>query len=370
MDVFDRLKAGAAREWRAYTEHPFTDALADGSLPPGAFRAYLAQDYLFLIEFARAYALAIYKAPTLADMRESANALAAILDVEMDLHVGLCARWGLSAADLEQTPAEAATLAYTRYVLDAGMRGDLLSLKVALAPCVIGYAEIARRLTGHPRAAAADNPYRAWIAEYAGAPFQEVARAARAHLDRLADAYLTPRREGDLITASSGKPRVSKPLSGTWPGWNMAWLGHGIADGRSIRIGRDLDEVAVGIAAVDGADRAARALLAHRTLLDRHPAGGEVGDHRLGVAAREEAEIVAAGGGVETGEPFNRIGADRAQVDLLVPEGDRRATRLAGARLEVLPRDAQGRLVPGGAGLDVADVDHDVVEGVDEKGHG
>ena len=217
MDVFDRLKAGAAREWRAYTEHPFTDALADGSLPPDAFRAYLAQDYLFLIEFARAYALAIYKAPTLADMRESAGGLAAILDVEMDLHVGLCARWGLSAEDLERTPAEAATLAYTRYVLDAGMRGDLLSLKVALAPCVIGYAEIARRLTRHPRAAVADNPYRAWIAQYAGTPFQKAARAARAHLDRLADGYLTPRREGDL----SGVFRDATRLETAF--WDMAW---------------------------------------------------------------------------------------------------------------------------------------------------
>jgi hypothetical protein len=37
-------------------------------------------------------------------------------------------------------------LANTRYVLDAGMRGDLLKLRVALAPCVVGYAEIAAQL--------------------------------------------------------------------------------------------------------------------------------------------------------------------------------------------------------------------------------
>ena len=50
------------------------------------------------------------------------------------------------------------------------MRGDLLALKVALAPCVIGYAEIATRLASRPDAHAATNPYRIWIAEYAGAP--------------------------------------------------------------------------------------------------------------------------------------------------------------------------------------------------------
>src|SRR5664279_4181933 len=73
-----------------------------------------------------------------------------ILDIEMNLHLKLCAGWGLSPSDLEQTPPAVEMLAYTRYVLDAGMRGDLLALKVALAPCVIGYAEIATRLASRP----------------------------------------------------------------------------------------------------------------------------------------------------------------------------------------------------------------------------
>ena len=175
MGFFKRLKTAASAEWRAYTEHPFTEGLADGSLPEAAFRHYLVQDYLFLIEFARAYALSVYKSPSLTDMREAAAGLSAILEVEMNLHVKLCAGWGLSAADLEQAPPAVEMLAYTRYVLDAGMRGDLLALKVALAPCVIGYAEIATRLAARPHALAATNPYSVWIAEYAGAPYQDVA---------------------------------------------------------------------------------------------------------------------------------------------------------------------------------------------------
>src|SRR4029434_103227 len=166
MSFFERLKTAASSEWRAYTEHPFTEGLADGSLPEAAFRHYLVQDYLFLIEFARAYALSVYKSRTLADMREAAGGIAAILDVEMNLHIKLSAGWGLSATDLEQAPPAVEMLAYTRYVLDAGMRGDLLALKVALAPCVIGYAEIAARLAAQPGALAAANPYRVWTAEY------------------------------------------------------------------------------------------------------------------------------------------------------------------------------------------------------------
>ena len=98
---------------------------ATARCPKPAFRHYLVQDYLFLIEFARAYALAVYKGPTLADMREGLAGIAAILDVEMDLHVKLCAGWGLSPDDLEHAAPAPEMLAYTRYVLDAGMRGDL-----------------------------------------------------------------------------------------------------------------------------------------------------------------------------------------------------------------------------------------------------
>jgi anaerobic glycerol-3-phosphate dehydrogenase len=90
MSFFERLKEAASAEWRAYTEHPFTNGLADGSLAEAAFRHYLVQDYLFLIEFARAYALSVYKSPKLADMREGAAGLSAILDIEMNLHVKLC----------------------------------------------------------------------------------------------------------------------------------------------------------------------------------------------------------------------------------------------------------------------------------------
>ena len=213
MSFFDNLKTGAAAEWLAYTNHRFPAGIADGTLPETAFRHYLVQDYLFLIEFARAYAVAVYKSPTLEDMRESASGLSAILDVEMDLHVKLCARWGLSSRDLERAKPSAELLAYTRYVLDAGLRGDLLALKVALAPCVIGYAEIAARLAAGDLA----NRYRAWIEEYAAAPYQEVAAKARTHLDRLSDRYVTPARQAELIAIFNEATRLETAF------WDMGW---------------------------------------------------------------------------------------------------------------------------------------------------
>ncbi len=200
IDLFDRLVSDGAADWNRYVDHPFVRGMGDGSLPEAAFRHYLAQDYLFLTHFARAYALAIYKGRTLAEMRASLGGLKAILDVEMDLHVTLCAGWGLTPDQLEATPEAKATMAYTRYVLETGLRGDLLDLHVALAPCVIGYAEIGKRLAGLPGALADGNPYRVWIAEYASEAYQSVAAAARETLNSLAADSLTPARFPRLLT--------------------------------------------------------------------------------------------------------------------------------------------------------------------------
>ena len=87
MTLFERLKTHAAAQWADYTRHPFVDQLGKGDLPIECFKHYLVQDYLFLIQFARAYALGVYKSPTLADMRHSLEGVKAILDVELELHI-------------------------------------------------------------------------------------------------------------------------------------------------------------------------------------------------------------------------------------------------------------------------------------------
>lgn len=198
MDIFDRLKNAAAPAWASYVEHDFVRRMGDGTLPEAAFRTYLVQDYLFLIQFARAYALATYKSRNLADMRAAKAGLSAILDLEMDLHVRLCERWDLSPEQLEAAPEHQATVAYTRFVLDCGVSGDLLDLHVALAPCIVGYAEIGARLATGLGPALATHPYRDWIGEYSGEPYQQVARDARRHLDTLAARAMTEARFSEL----------------------------------------------------------------------------------------------------------------------------------------------------------------------------
>ena len=183
--LFDQLKANCTQDWTAYVEHDFVRQLGTGTLPEAAFREYLIQDYLFLIQFARAYALAVYKSDTLPDMRQAAAGMSAILDIEMGLHVEFCAGWGLTEADMQSAPEASACMAYTRFVLERGMAGDLLDLHAALAPCIVGYAEIGAMLTADPNTTVDGNPYMPWIDMYAGDEYQEVAASEKAFLDDL-----------------------------------------------------------------------------------------------------------------------------------------------------------------------------------------
>lgn len=219
MRLFVRLREGAHSDWERYVSHPFVAGLADGTLPIAAFRRYLTQDYLFLVHFVRAFALAGYKSTQVDDLQAASDTMAALLS-EMRLHVAYCREWGIDEAALQAEPEALETIAYTRFALERGSAGDLLDLQVALAPCVLGYAEIGRALADR---ATPDNPYRAWIAAYAGAEYQQSAEAAEAALDRIAARLGAAGRMAELQPTFTTAVRLETAF------WDM-----GMAGGRLI----------------------------------------------------------------------------------------------------------------------------------------
>ena len=154
--LFERLKASCRDDWQAYVTHPFVERLGDGSLPLDCFKHYLGQDYIFLMHFARAYALAVFKSEHLDDMRQAAGTLDALLNSEMSLHIKFCARWGLDEEALLALPEAEPNMAYTRLVLERGLAGGpvLVGRDGALATERRGVPSAARRRHGRRRARA------------------------------------------------------------------------------------------------------------------------------------------------------------------------------------------------------------------------
>jgi len=203
--LFGKLRKHAGTTWVNYTHHPFLEQLANGTLPEVCFRRFLTQDYLFLIHFSRAYALLAAKSVRLNDIKDALAGLKSITE-EMPLHVGYCAKWGISEKDLENEIEATQTIAYTRFVLDIGQIGDRLDLMAALMPCVAGYAEIGMRLASSKNTVFDGNPYAEWIKNYESEEYYQGVQASIHMLNRLGgedDSVARFERLADIFTTAT-----------------------------------------------------------------------------------------------------------------------------------------------------------------------
>ena len=171
--VFSVLKEKNLKNWLLYTKHDFINLLTTDSLKEKCFLNYLIQDYLFLIQFSKAWSLAVLKSDTLDEMKISANTVNDLINFEMELHIKLCGSYNISKNDLVNANEENENIAYTRYVLELGYSGDFLDLLSALAPCVLGYGEIG--ING--KNLELNTPmYQKWIDTYASDEYQDVCK--------------------------------------------------------------------------------------------------------------------------------------------------------------------------------------------------
>ena len=171
--VFSVLKEKNLKNWLLYTKHDFVNLLSSDTLKEKYFLNYLIQDYLFLIQFSKAWSLAVLKSDTLEEMKIAANTVNDLINFEMELHIKLCGSYNISKNDLESANEENENIAYTRYVLELGYSGDFLDLLSALAPCVLGYGEIGMNCKNLK----IKTPmYQKWIDTYSSDEYQDVCK--------------------------------------------------------------------------------------------------------------------------------------------------------------------------------------------------
>ena len=169
--------------WDDYIQHDFIKQLAAGTLAPDSFRHYLVQDYLYLIHYTRVMALSVYKSDTLAQMRVGQAGINAMLDMEIGMYLDFCRQWSIPLEQVENANESAVTIAYSRYILDAAMSGSLAELYAAIAPCLMGYGEIGKRIKDN--GFITDNPYQPWIDVFSSDDFQAITAQNEAQVDAL-----------------------------------------------------------------------------------------------------------------------------------------------------------------------------------------
>ncbi|MDQ0256974.1 thiaminase/transcriptional activator TenA [Evansella vedderi] len=186
MKFSERLHEKLLPIWRKNHDHPFVQEIGNGTLDKEKFRFYMIQDYLYLIEYAKLFAIGAAKAKDVETMGKFAAMLDSTLNEEMSLHRQYGEKFGITPKEFEEAAPSPTTLAYTHYMLHVGQNGTLADLVAALLPCAWSYWEIGKELSQIPGASEHEF-YGEWIKMYSSEEFGQVAQWCIDLLDELTE---------------------------------------------------------------------------------------------------------------------------------------------------------------------------------------
>ena len=101
MKTSERLLNASKTIWDAYNEHPFVLGIQNGTLERDKFRYYIMQDFLYLKDYAKTYAVGVAKAKSV----ETANLFAKYINVmngELDVHKGYMGKFAVTQEEIDE----------------------------------------------------------------------------------------------------------------------------------------------------------------------------------------------------------------------------------------------------------------------------
>ena len=213
--VSTRLHDAAAPVWEACLRHPFVTGIGDGTLDMEKFRYFMLQDYLYLFDYARVFALGVVKARDPELMRVFAANVDAILGGEMKIHRAYMKRLDITEEQVFSIKPALANLSYTNYMLSVAQTGGPMEIVASILACSWSYAEIGQALAAIP--GAAEHPfYGEWIGGYASEEYAATNQA----LIELMDSLAADAGEEQLAYLTDVFVNCSRYELGFW---DMAW---------------------------------------------------------------------------------------------------------------------------------------------------
>ena len=213
--VSTRLHDAAAPVWEACLRHPFVTGIGDGTLDMEKFRYFMLQDYLYLFDYARVFALGVVKARDPELMRVFAANVDAILGGEMKIHRAYMKRLDITEEQVFSVKPALANLSYTNYMLSVAQTGGPMEIVASILACSWSYAEIGQTLAAIP--GAAEHPfYGEWIRGYASEEYAATNQA----LIELMDSLAADAGEEQLAYLTDVFVNCSRYELGFW---DMAW---------------------------------------------------------------------------------------------------------------------------------------------------
>ena len=215
MKTTERLLLAAKDIWQQYNQNPFVSGIQNGTLDKEKFRYYIIQDYLYLEDYAKTFAVGVAKSKSL----EMANLFAKYISVmngELDVHNGYLARLGVTQEEIDSTPRSLDNLSYTSYMLRVAYEEGEAEILAAILSCAYSYEIIARNIVKNNPASIHDEFYGDWIKGYASDAYAEENVILLDELNRLTENY-TEKQIQHLIDIFVACSRYELAF------WEMSW---------------------------------------------------------------------------------------------------------------------------------------------------
>jgi thiaminase/transcriptional activator TenA len=147
MDFSEKMRKETSPIWNTILNHPFLVELAKGILPMDKFAFYIRQDYVYLVDFCRAVAVADSRVQDIEDFKGFTEFLNKTINLEMGGIERYAKNIGISAKQLSETKPAPSNYAYTRHILCSAYTEPFNCFLAAIMPCMQSYLEVAESIT-------------------------------------------------------------------------------------------------------------------------------------------------------------------------------------------------------------------------------
>lgn len=139
MTFMDEVISESLPLWDAAANEEFLDKLGDGTLDRKTFYEYIVQDSIYLRDYLKAFAMAMFKSRTLKEMQVFYSILGYVNDSENATRLNYLKDYGLTDAQVDEVAKKPACAAYTKFLVDTAKSEDVPEILMAVMPCMLGY---------------------------------------------------------------------------------------------------------------------------------------------------------------------------------------------------------------------------------------
>lgn len=204
MSTTEQLLAASSDIWAAYNEHPFVLGIQNGTLDKEKFRFYMIQDYLYLGEYAKTFAIGVAKATSLENAMLFSKYIS-VMNGELNVHSDYMSRLGVTQEDIDSAKRSLDNLSYTSYMLRVAYEEGEAEIIAAILACAYSYEVIAKKMVENNPAAVDDEFYGSWIRGYVSEEYSAENRVLIDKLESMTENYTPAQIEHlkDIFVACS-----------------------------------------------------------------------------------------------------------------------------------------------------------------------